>query len=106
MADKNYGTIKTGITTGNNDFNITVGVDFKVHEVNISVPAGIGNITYRLYDGVVSDAKPLTEALYLAASGNVKLNSQITDSAGELGIRIAGWTSGGTNAFVNVRARY
>ena len=100
---KNIGYKESSLGTGNNDFSITLGKDFTLMEVNLSVPGGVGDITYRLYDGIVADGKPITDTLYLSATGKVELNKKITDTDGKLGIRVAGRTSGGSKCFVNVR---
>lgn len=102
MTIKNKGVLGTAFGSGNNDTSITLGKNVTVRSFKIDLPTGTGDITYQLFDGAVASAKPITEVLYLAASGSIELNELLTDSSGIVGIRVAGLTNTDQKAYANL----
>lgn len=108
ISDSNWseGTTKT-LTGSNDDVTITLakGANQRVHKVLITAPGAIGDITVVFYDNTPATT-PISGTLYLASqpAEGFTLNKSLNSS--KLGIRLAGYSSGSTTAYINVRYSY
>jgi len=104
------GATKAGITTSNNDdvVTLTTGTANQfLKRVRVALPAGIGAITIRFYDNTVATAAPITGTLYLAAQPAQGFDlSGLQLTSGKLGYRVAGWTDGGSDLYLNIEYTY
>ncbi len=101
------GTTKS-LTTGNNDgiINLAKGDIAQVpSRILITAPGAIGNLTVVFYDDTPATTA-ISGTLYLASQPPEGFLLKKSLQSGTLGFRIAGWTSGGATAFINVRYSY
>jgi hypothetical protein len=93
------------LATGNVDTNVDLAkgtTDQVVQEIMITAPGAVGDLTIALYDGTVAAGTLITGTMQFRAfpNGTIKVGKAL--STGTLGIRIAGFASGTTKAYVNV----
>ncbi len=109
VSENNWdeGTTKS-LTTGNNDGSINLAkgdIGQVPNRVLISAPGAIGNLTIVFYDDTPATT-PISGTLYLASQPPEGFILKKSLQSGTLGFRIAGWTSGGSTAFINTRYSY
>jgi len=75
-----------------------------LNRVKVTVPGGIGNITVQFYDGAIGAATAMTGSMYCAAEPDEGFDvTGLKLTSGSLFYRINGWTSGNSQAFLNVK---
>ena len=93
------------LATGNVDTSIDLAkgtTEQVVQEIMITAPGAVGDLTIALYDGSVATGTLISGTMQFRAfpDGTIKIGKAL--STGTLGIRIAGFASGTTKAYVNV----
>ena len=89
------------------DINLAKGTTEQVvQDITITAPGAVGNLTVVLYDGTVAAGTIISGTMQFRAfpNGTIKVGKSL--STGTLGIRIAGYSSGSTTAYVNVQYGY
>ena len=97
------------LAAGNVDTNIDLAkgtTNQIVEEILITAPGAVGDLTIALYDGTVAAGTLISGTMQFRAfpNGTIKIGKVL--STGTLGMRIAGFSSGTTKAYVNVTYGY
>jgi len=105
------GKLTSSLTTGDNDDSLSLAMlgTQTLRNIVVAAPGAVGDLTVQFFDGVPGGmgSTAITGPLYLNAqpSNGFELTGYAI-TTGTLGWRIAGWTDGMTNAYVNIAYNY
>ena len=92
---------ESSLTTGNNDFYVTVGKNATIKQIDIFIQAPLGDVSCEVFDDEVTGGPGFAETYYNSGR-SIKVNYMLQNSDGKLGVRISGLTETDSDAYLNI----
>lgn len=102
--------LMSSLTTGNNDATLTLskGGTAKyqtITRIRVAAPGAVGDLLVQFFDGA-ADTTPIIGQVYLNTQTGEGIPVFVELVTGVLGVRITGWASGATKAYLSVSYNY